>query len=81
VIIVPEPFCIDSNLTLAQKLERGIVYEHTGNKMVSSEKGIGRTVFGDMSFVQNITALEFCGYTSKTILHLDNLSRYYTTIT
>lgn len=78
VIIVPELFCVDANLTLAQKLERGIVYEHTENRMVSSEKGNSGAIFGNRSFGQNITALEFCEYTSKTIMYLDNLGRCHT---
>lgn len=76
VIVIPALCCVDTRLTLAQKLERRIIYENKGNEMLSSVEGIGRPVSGDTSFVRSITALEFCGYTSKTDAQLDTLSMY-----
>lgn len=76
VIIIPASCCADSSLTLAQKLRRGIIYEHQGNGMLSSQEGIGRPVLGNELWVRSVTALEFCGYTGKTVAALDILSLY-----
>lgn len=74
VIVVPEHDCGVTSLTLAQKLERGHVYERAESNMFSLEDGIGKSVLGDTSWVRSITALEFCGYVMKTIDQLDRLS-------
>ncbi|KAJ0418820.1 hypothetical protein BJY00DRAFT_287075 [Aspergillus carlsbadensis] len=73
VIVIDEDVYTDTNLTALQKMATGLVYEHAGPEMGSSQAATGIRV--DEAVIRTFTALEFIGYTSRTNGQLDVLRK------
>ncbi|KAJ5557042.1 hypothetical protein N7494_000957 [Penicillium frequentans] len=71
VIVIEEAVYADESLTALQKLSTGLVYEHAGPSMRSSQEGAGIHV--NEVAIQTFTALDFIGHTDLTNARLDTI--------
>jgi len=71
VIVIEDEVYADTNLTLAQKLLTGKIFEHPGPKLKQARYAVGKVA--TLEYVTRIFALEFVGYTNLDNLELDHL--------
>ena len=75
VIVVDNVVCAQEDRTIEEKLQAGMIFEHSGPEMQRASDAVGQSPTA--AYVREIRALEFVGYTNMDDPELNNLYMPY----